>query len=118
MSTNARIFVPAKDGSFNSIYIHWDGYPSHVGRMLRDHYSNIEDINNLIDLGYLSDLQETPEECVAYHRDRNEDLVIEQFEELPDRNQEYEYLFKDGHWFARWGGTDWTPIDKAIALGE
>jgi hypothetical protein len=39
MSTRARIAIENDDGSFTSIYTHWDGYVGHHGPILLNHYS-------------------------------------------------------------------------------
>lgn len=86
MSTNCSINVYSHSGMVWSIYCHYDGYPSHAGRILNRYYTDDEPINALIDLGDLSILAESPYEppeghsfdepvegfCVAYNRDRGE----------------------------------------------
>jgi hypothetical protein len=89
MSTNSTISLLEPDGSVKSIYCHWDGYPSHNGKMLYEHYNSEALARKLIALGNISSLYEScdlveghtfdnPIEgyTVAYHRDRGEDLDI------------------------------------------
>ena len=123
MSTRSFIIVANPKGDFTGIYCHWDGYPSHNGRLLLEHYSTKGKVRDLIRLGSLSSLAErinplNPEThsydfrekgtTVAYHRDRGEpwrntkptkgdtlsDLVIN----ASDCWARYVYLFWNGHW--------------------
>jgi hypothetical protein len=87
MSTNSRIGIENSDGTVSSVYCHWDGYPSHNGIILMEHYQDREKVQKLINLGSLSLLDERVEPdvnethsfdkpiqgiTIAYHRDRQE----------------------------------------------
>lgn len=122
MSTHATIAVT--DGTkCRAIYLHWDGYLSGAGAILHDYYDTKEKARQLIQLGGLSVLKELvapnpgmshsfdmPNELVtvAYHRDRNEPLEINELSDLSisgDKkfiqhladisNAEYVYLFDE-----------------------
>jgi hypothetical protein len=78
-STIARLI----DGEVQSIYCHYDGYPSGLGVTLREHYTSedkIEDLFHLGDLSYLTDdigvkhdfNAPTKGYTLAYGRDRGE----------------------------------------------
>lgn len=56
MSTNSRIGVLRDSNKVESIYCHWDGYPSYNGELLLQHWTDIDQINVLIALGDLSSL--------------------------------------------------------------
>ena len=85
MGTRSAIGKVEADGKVQTIYCHFDGYPSHVGRILLEHYQSPEKVEQLIKLGALSTLG--PEigdkvdwnasvfdkQCRAYHRDRGEE---------------------------------------------
>lgn len=58
MGTRSSIGVMQQDGSVKSIYCHWDGYYSHVGKMLYKHYNTEEKANAVVALGGLSSLYE------------------------------------------------------------
>lgn len=60
MSTRSRIGIRNKDNTITSIYCHWDGYPEWNGKMLLTHYTKLEDVKKLIQLGNLSTLGRTP----------------------------------------------------------
>jgi hypothetical protein len=86
------------------VYCHHDGYPSGVGRTLREYYDRPEDVINLLSFGNISSLATTIEDTVFYGRDRNEtnqELVGVTYDEyLPstgsrDSGIEYRYLFDE-----------------------
>lgn len=60
MSTRSRVGVLLPNGSVKSIYIHHDGYPEGVGDILVNHYTTLDKINKLLDLGDLSSLGTEP----------------------------------------------------------
>lgn len=75
MSTRSRIGIEREDGTVESIYCHFDGYPAHVGKMLLEHYQDGEKIEELLKLGNISSLGAEISEVDAYHRDHKEDWV-------------------------------------------
>ena len=56
MSTRSLIALKQTDGTVKSIYCHWDGYVSHNGRLLIEHYATPEAVEELLALGPLSAL--------------------------------------------------------------
>jgi hypothetical protein len=118
MATRSTIAIELPNGTVQSIYCHWDGYPSHNGQLLMDHYKTSDKVESLIALGSISLLApevsipegsthsfESPESgiVVAYHRDRGESLTVyihdSAFSFLKSDVEEYGYLFtKDGKW--------------------
>lgn len=105
MATRSRIAIENQDGTVTSIYCHFDGYLSGVGKTLFEHYDR-EKTEKLIELGAISSLGESILDTIAYHRDRNEDLYFETFPNVEDlfdygfeSGIEYIYcLTKDGIW--------------------
>jgi len=112
MSTNANIAIRNKNGSFDVIYLHWDGYPSDAGAILFKHYDTEEKVRELISLGNISTLgecigeqhyaglcYEADDERVtwtrAYGRDRgekdNESFNVLQIEDIA--KEDYSYAF-------------------------
>ena len=84
MSTRSYIAFDNGD-KVRMIYCHFDGYPEYVGAILNKHYTDIEKIEKLMDLGDLSILDEeigvkqefdnrdpNSKMCLAYGRDRGE----------------------------------------------
>ena len=110
MATRSTITVKNEDGSYDMIYCHFDGYPSHVGRLLASCYNTNERAKALIALGSLSVLAESIEKpeghdfehpvegyTIAYHRDRGDDLRITKGSHykslLRGCGEEYNYLW-------------------------
>ena len=123
MSTRSAIgMFDEKTGKIKSVYCHWDGYPSHNGAILEEHYTETAKVEKLISLGSISLLAERlePEEgeehsfdnpvngvVVAYHRDRKDEYHVpnvwddeEDYVKNTERSYwaEYVYLWKDGVW--------------------
>lgn len=135
MGTRSTIGFVNSNGGVTGIYCHWDGYPEHNGRILRDHYNTPAKIRKLMKLGDLSslgaeigtkhDFMETgnSHQCTAYGRDRGEkgteaQLYANEAEFIEDdRGQCYTYLFKDGRWECRDAYTNKT-IDLYAMVDE
>ena len=121
MSTRSRIGILNPNGSTRTIYCHSDGYPEHQLPILTQHYSSIEKVEELLNLGDISSLGERiapnlEEEhtfkdrvkgvTVAYHRDRGEPMTAalrhENIHALKksDWSIDWFYLFdaKKGEW--------------------
>ena len=132
MATRSNIGIVNEDDSITGIYCHWDGYPEYVGKMLLNHYNNVDIVNGLMNLGDLSILSENvnptgphsfnnPQKgvCVAYGRDRGETGSDSRtFEDLGEYEHfgsgvDYQYLYEDGKWMYRstykGGWSDLTP---------
>jgi hypothetical protein len=98
MATRSTISIETSKG-IRSVYCHYDGYLSHNGKLLKENYNTEEKVNALIDLGDLSQLGESLESTVAYHRDRKESLYINECSSLESLDgQDYNYLFRNGEW--------------------
>ena len=116
MATRSTIAIENADGTVTGIYCHWDGYISHNGTILKDHYTTEARVRELIALGNISslgacigtahDFDRAPiNECNAYGRDRGEQDQAartchswRQF--INEEGQEYDYLFQPstGKW--------------------
>ena len=72
MATRSLIGINLNNGITKIIYCHWDGYPEHNGQLLVNNYNSPSAVFDLLELGDLSSLAEAPDQCKAYHRDRNE----------------------------------------------
>lgn len=121
MGTRSTIARENEDGSIDSIYCHWDGYPSNNGRILLEHYQDLAKISKLLALGNLSSLGpeigtkhafnnregEYQRICTSYSRDRGEKGVkakhFKSGEELAafveEGWTEWVYLWKEGKWY-------------------
>ena len=117
MATRSRIAIENQDGTVTSIYCHFDGYLSGVGKKLFEHYDR-EKTEKLIELGDISALGESTLWTIAYHRDRNEDLNFKTFPNVEDlfdygfeSGVEYIYcLAKNGIWLVNKYGSSTVDI--------
>ena len=86
MATRSHIGVKNVDGTIDFVYCHWDGYPENNGKILVNHYQDMDKVNALMKLGDLSSLGEeigwkhdfdkwVNGQCNAYGRDRGEKNV-------------------------------------------
>jgi hypothetical protein len=113
MATRSYIGVRNLDSSVDYIYCHFDGYPEHNGAILTEHYSNINRVNELLNLGDLSVLgkfigekmdfnKRVQDTCLAYGRDRGESNVSKKnsgYDELiTNQNVDYVYVFDGDYW--------------------
>ena len=121
MSTRSYIAKKQPDETFKAVYCHFDGYPEGVGQTLVDSFTDENKVDKLLKLGslsYLRDDIETQNNCktfpirgneielkdvtMAYHRDRGDDLEINEFSNLEtmldyfDKSWgDYLYLFEN-----------------------
>jgi hypothetical protein len=131
MATRSTIALEYADGTVEQVYCHWDGYLSHNGKILQEHYSDPFKLRDLIDLGGLSSLRrdigekhafsqfDLPKEeveafvkrtenmCTFYARDRGEKLVAHKFIDFEDylahhSYEEYEYILRQVDGVAVW----------------
>jgi hypothetical protein len=118
MSTRSRIGVEVPGSSIISIYVHHDGYYSHHAPLLLNHYVTLLSVLDLMQLGDLSSLGETPKECVAYGRDRGEKDTHAQTSftegDFKEFFEEYNYLYRNGKWWTT-QKRDGQWIDLALA---
>jgi hypothetical protein len=100
MATRSRIAVKQQDGTIDSIYCHFDGYPSGVGDILINYYSRKE-ADQLMQGGDISTLGDDPEHCKKYQDAGRKYLNLNCFfENLGDRGEEYGYVLKeDDQWY-------------------
>lgn len=114
MSTNCRIGIKYPNEKIESIYCHWDGYPSYVGEVLKGHYTDLSKISELIKGGDISSLgyelgsssgvhnfdNKIDGITVFYIRDRNEDpqscksKIVDNMDDFKQiLSQEYNYIY-------------------------
>jgi hypothetical protein len=75
MGTRSRIGIQLQDSSVVSVYCHYDGYPEHTGRILKEDYTTKEQVANLIDGGSMSSLKTTHLWETKAVRDQNNQIV-------------------------------------------
>lgn len=119
MGTRSDIIVHMLDGSWKRIYCHWDGYLSHNGRILAQHYATQKLAEKLVKHGDMSSLAEKCTKpkghsfdnrkdgyCVYYGRDRGETDVegvtgdtLSAVWPSEDTWTEFTYVFDGGEWY-------------------
>ena len=136
MATRSNIGIYDSDtGKVEAIYVHYDGYPSGVGKMLHKHYQDTDKVADLIDLGGVSFLEPEitkPEGhsfsnpvrgyTVFYGRDRGDkgmeaqvyDSVKDYFDISSGDWADYKYLYDidTGKWTWQGGGEYNLELDK------
>lgn len=138
MATRSTIAIELEGGLVKQVYCHWDGYLSHNGAILLEHYSNPVKAEALINNGSISSLnQEVGEQhdfdarfestdprslwTRFYGRDRGE--LDTEFNVFKDFNayakdhqyEEFEYILRaDGIWYVSEYGRDYRPLVDAI----
>jgi hypothetical protein len=113
MATRSHIGLLNEDKTVSFVYCHYDGYPSWVGKILKENYDRPEDVFNLLSFGDLSILRDTIEDSVFYKRDKNETDVdqtqttLEKFiTKSPGIDFKYLYDTETEEWSCRdWVGT-------------
>jgi hypothetical protein len=123
MATRSRIAIENQDGTVTSIYCHWDGYISGVGKILKKWYTTPTKVEALIELGDISSLDMTPMSTVAFARDRGEDFKQTTFDNVPTLFEDgfilgaqFIYCFtKEGRWLVSDGG---PVVDLEIEIEE
>jgi hypothetical protein len=117
MSTRSRIAIK-QNKVIKSVYCHYDGYPEYNGKLLLEHYTNVDKINQLIELGDLSFLapeigtfndfdNSSKDYCCFYNRDRGEKdvnfIVSNTKKELINHSInswcDFVYLFDNNQWY-------------------
>ena len=111
MATRSRIGIELQDGSILSVYHHWDGYPSWLGRILKTHYNTKEKVSELIDGGDMStcwtdtiwgkDRTDGQKYVPEYYSERGENcppVLSPNIGHFFDIGEEYAYIFRDGEW--------------------
>ena len=63
MSTRSNIVIELPDKKVKSIYVHCDGYPYGIGKILMENYNSYEKAEQLFKYGDASYLGDTIDEC-------------------------------------------------------
>jgi len=99
MATRATISVKHEDGSYSSIYNHYDGYESSLGEELKKHFTNQKDVEGLMDEGAIrgiyDGLVDPFNDGSICNRSKNRDEFTNYIDE---EGYQYNYLFEDGEW--------------------
>jgi len=138
MATRSTIAVEHADGTVSQVYCHWDGYLTHNGQILVDHYDTQEKAELLVSLGSISSLRPkcipapakthssiNPQDDVTtyYGRDNGEPFVKPSHYPTVDnykRNlqcEEYDYLFTEGQWEVS-NGRGYELVAQALEVAK
>ena len=108
MATRSRIGIQLADESILSVYHHWDGYPSWLGRILKTHYNSKELAAELTDGGDMSSAwtnagfnNETVAQGPLYYSQRGDDCpprIDKNLKVFLAFGEEYSYIFRNGEW--------------------
>jgi len=101
MGTRSNIIYEEPTGEVLSMYCHYDGYPSHNGRILFDQYNSAEKAKALVEVGYARVLDKEgvgvdPERPNEMERHRNLNSYMWSVDEVMI---EYIYRFARGQWW-------------------
>ena len=129
MSTPAAIGIRQPDGTVRAIRLNWDGYVAHAGAILGGWYKTAEAVNDLIALGDLSEINESVETCVAYHRDNGEQYRLPrtfasvkdyQYCGMGQMSANYLYIFDDGvlHVYGLDRTSEWIGLEVTKNMEE
>lgn len=125
MATRSFIALKHSDNTFSGVYCHWDGYPEHNGKVLRDEYADRTKIVDLIDGGGISSLKTDSDwdrnpmpAGVLYYADRGEQHDPQHFESVVDLEDtardmgcEYLYVYDENKWTCEdLNNTDFIPL--------
>jgi len=107
MGTRSNIIYEEPSGEVLSMYCHYDGYPSHNGRILFDQYNSAKKAKALVEIGYARVLDEgievDPERPNEMERHRNLNSYMWSVDEVM-----IEYIY-------RYAGDDWWVSEiKAV----
>jgi hypothetical protein len=137
MGTRSSIGIKNANGTVTAIYCHWDGYPSHNGKILNKYYDRSKAVT-LLEHGDMSSLGRdigtkhafgdiVEGECTFYARDRGEKGVeartfasADDYYENFESGIEYCYLLVDDRWLVRsiWDDQGWEPVTEVLAKEE
>jgi len=125
MGTRSTIALEFADGTVEQVYCHWDGYLSHNGAMLLQHYMNPFKVKQLLALGGFSSLEASVEDTKkTVYTQRGEELMINKFKDFEDykanhQYEEYEYILRNINGIAVWFVADhdnvYVTLESAIA---
>ena len=120
MSTRSMIGMVEADNSVSAIYCHWDGYLSHNGSILDQHYDSDVKVAELLAMGDLSTLGVTFQEPET--RLLGDGAAAQRFESIAayrealGRNgDEFRYLWDGEAWFYIGGGrVAWDDVREGL----
>ena len=100
MSTRATIACKQEDGRFAAIYLHFDGYPEHAGRVLKDNHNTLDSARTLVASGDIRSLANhgTAERFTDGNRAVTMPTRAALHEFARNCDAEYIYIFEEEAW--------------------
>lgn len=77
MSTRSMIAFQDADDNYYAIYCHFDGYLSHIGRMLATYFNTFEKAVDLVNRGELRSISHKEDMDEGYNKYPSENIIIE-----------------------------------------
>ena len=127
MGTRSFIGIENEDNSVKYVYCHWNGYPSHNGKILSKNYTDRKSVNKLLEGGDMSVLKEDITDVEYYNQMKGQDpdndaaLVdnMEVFlEDIKNSWCEWVYILnKDNKWMVS-SDSDWSdmkPLNEVLS---
>ena len=138
MSTRSMIAIQDADGACYAIYCHFDGYVSHMGRMLTTYFNSDEKAADLVNEGEVRAIEISAENEVVLEYfepafDKREieyyDTVVDMLNAFQNSDREYLYIWDDviETWLYRKNvytsngkmvEPEWKPVLSALISGE
>ena len=115
MATRSLIGIVNKNGSIETIYNHWDGYPTYVGTVLSLFYDETA-TRKLLKLGNRSSLHPKPTKVDTYQARGEENqqshtfINFAQFNASPKSGAEFVYLLESNE-AQGYAGSSWVAYE-------
>ena len=108
MSTRCQISALLPDGRSGCIYVHGDGYPEGVGKILADHYTDPDKIAQLIALGDCLSINPSIGRCSPFsaYPDEIWEEIAPAYAETPEAAAE-QHRHGDEEFLYVWNGAAW-----------
>ena len=100
MSTRATIACKQDDGRYTAVYLHFDGYPDHAGKVLKENHTSIESARTLVAGGDIRSLANdgTPERFADGNRAVTMPTRAALHEFARNCDAVYIYVFEEQDW--------------------
>ena len=98
MGTRATIGIERNNGKVKFIVAYWDGYLEYTGKMLAEHYMDIDKVSRLVNGGWVEVVKSTLEDTPKFIEGDVRPKVVAT-KNMLNQSVAYNYLFtKDGKW--------------------
>jgi len=107
MATRATIGMVTAEGYIRYIYSHWDGYLDGVGATLLENYNTTAQVEELLEMGDVSILEDSIENSKFYHRDWGElynTVSALETDSLSDLSPQFNYVWTGSEWIVGFDG--------------